>query len=152
MNFELSEEQIMIRETVRDFAEREIKPVAQELDEKAEFSYDLTRKMGELGLFGMYLPEKYGGQGLDILSYIIAVEEIARIDGSQAATLAAHNSLGIGPIFYYGTEEQKLKFLPPLCCGDALWGFGLTEPNAGSDSRGTKTTAVKQGDYWILNG
>jgi len=107
MNFELTEEQQLIRETVRDFAEREIKPVAKELDEKAEFSIELTNKIGELGLFGMYLPEKYGGQGLDNLSYIIAVEEIARVDGSQAATLAAHNSLGIGPLYYYGTEEQK---------------------------------------------
>jgi alkylation response protein AidB-like acyl-CoA dehydrogenase len=98
MNFDLSEEHQLIRETVREFAEREIKPVAQELDEKAEFSTTLTKRMGELGLFGMYLPEKYGGQGLDTLSYIIAVEELARIDGSQAATLAAHNSLGIGPL------------------------------------------------------
>ena len=152
MNFELSEEQVMIRDTVRDFAEREIKPVAKELDEKAEFSYDLTRKMGELGLFGMYLPEQYGGQGLDTLSYIIAVEEIARIDGSQAATLAAHNSLGIGPLFEYGTEEQKMKYLPGLCSGEALWGFGLTEPNAGSDSRGTKTTAVLENGEWVING
>jgi len=152
MNFDLSEEQIMIRETVRDFAEREIKPVAQELDEKAEFSYGLTKKMGELGLFGMYLPEKYGGQGLDTLSYIIAVEEIARIDGSQAATLAAHNSLGIGPLYEYGTEEQKMKYLPRLCTGDALWGFGLTEPNAGSDSRGTKTTAKLEDGKWTING
>ncbi|MEE4255890.1 MAG: acyl-CoA dehydrogenase family protein [Bacteroidales bacterium] len=152
MNFELTEEQQMIRETVRDFAEREIKPVAQELDEKAEFSYDLTAKMGELGLFGMYLPEKYGGQELDTLSYIIAVEELARIDGSQAATLAAHNSLGIGPIYYYGTEEQKMKYLPQLCTGQALWGFGLTEPNAGSDSRGSKTTAKLEGDEWVIDG
>jgi alkylation response protein AidB-like acyl-CoA dehydrogenase len=152
MNFNLSEEQLMIRETVRDFAEREIKPVAQELDEKAEFSYDLTKKMGELGLFGMYLPEKYGGQGLDTLSYIIAVEEIARIDGSQAATLAAHNSLGIGPLYEYGTEEQKMKYLPKLCTGNALWGFGLTEPNAGSDSRGTKTTAKLENGEWTING
>lgn len=152
MNFDLSEEQIMIRDTVRDFAEREIKPVAHELDEKAEFSYDLTKKMGELGLFGMYLPEKYGGQGLDTLSYIIAVEEIARIDGSQAATLAAHNSLGIGPLYEYGTEEQKRKYLPRLCTGDALWGFGLTEPNAGSDSRGTKTTAKLEDGKWTING
>ena len=152
MDYELSDEHKMIAETVRDFAEREIKPVAKDLDEKGEFSPDLTKKMGNLGLFGMCLPEKYGGQGMDTLSYIIAVEEIARIDGSQAATLAAQNSLGIGPIFYYGTEEQKLKYLPLLCTGDALWGFGLTEPNAGSDSRGTKTTAVKQGDSWILNG
>ncbi len=152
MNFELSEEQQMIRDTVRDFAEREIKPVAQELDEKAEFSYDITAKMGELGLFGMYLPEKYGGQGLDTLSYIIAVEELARIDGSQAATLAAHNSLGIGPLYYYGTEEQKMKYLPQLCTGKALWGFGLTEPNAGSDSRGSRTTAKLDGDEWVIDG
>jgi alkylation response protein AidB-like acyl-CoA dehydrogenase len=152
MNFELSDEQNMIRETVRDFAEREIKPVAKELDEKAIFSYDLTKKMGELGLFGMYLPEKYGGQGLDTLSYIIAVEEIARIDGSQAATLAAHNSLGIGPIYEFGNEEQKRKYLPLLCTGEALWGFGLTEPNAGSDSRGSKTTAVLENGDWVING
>lgn len=152
MNFELTEEQSLIRETVRDFAEREIKPLAKELDEKAEFSIELTKKIGELGLFGMYLPEKYGGQELDTLSYIIAVEEIARVDGSQAATLAAHNSLGIGPLYYYGNEEQKMKYLPQLCTGDALWGFGLTEPDAGSDSRATKTKAVLKNDEWIING
>jgi short/branched chain acyl-CoA dehydrogenase len=152
MNYDLSEEQNLIRETVRDFAEREIKPIAKELDEKSEFSNDLTKKMGELGLFGMYLPEKYGGQGLDYLSYVIAVEEIARIDSSQAATLAAHNSLGIGPLYYYGTEEQKMKYLPPLCTGEALWGFGLTEPDAGSDSRGTKTKAYVENGQWVING
>jgi alkylation response protein AidB-like acyl-CoA dehydrogenase len=152
MDFELTQEQKLIRETVREFAEREIRPVARELDEKAEFSQELTRKMGELGLFGMYLPEKYGGQGLDTLSYIIAVEELARVDGSQAATLAAHNSLGIGPIYYYGTEEQKARYLPPLCTGEALWGFGLTEPDAGSDSRGTKTKAYADGNEWVING
>ncbi len=100
----------------------------------------------------MYLPEKYGGQELDTLSYIIAVEEIARIDGSQAATLAAHNSLGIGPLYYYGTEEQKTKYLPQLCTGEALWGFGLTEADAGSDSRGTKTKAVLENEIWTING
>ena len=152
MNFELSDEQNLIRETVRDFAEREIKPRAKELDEKGEFSIELTRKIGELGLFGMNLPEKYGGQGLDTLSYIIAVEEMARVDGSHAATLAAHNSLGIYPLFGYGTEEQKMKYLPQLCTGDALWSFGLTEPGAGSDSRGSKTTAVLDGDEWVING
>ncbi len=152
MDFDLTEEQQLIRDTVRDFAEREIKPVAGELEDKAEFSYELTKRMGELGLFGMTLPEKYGGQGLDTLSYIIAVEEIARVDGSQAATLAAHNSLGISPIFEYGTEEQKMKYLPPLCTGEALWSFGLTEPGAGSDSRGTKTTAVTENDEWVING
>ena len=152
MNFDLNEEQELIRQTVRKFAEREIKPLAKELDEKAEFSIELTKKIGELGLFGMYLPEKYGGQGLDTLSYIIAVEEMARIDSSQAATLAAHNSLGIGPLYYYGTEEQKMKYLPKLCTGEALWAFGLTEPNAGSDSRGTKTYANKEGNEWNING
>lgn len=152
MNFDLTEEQQLIRETVRDFAEREIKPVAKDLDEKAEFSFDLTKKIGELGLFGMNIPEQYGGQGLDTLSYIIAVEEIARVDGSQAATLAAHNSLGIGPLIDYGTEEQKMKYIPQLCTGDALWSFGLTEAGAGSDSRGSKTTAELDGDHWIING
>ena len=152
MDFELTEEQKLIRETVRDFAEREIKPVAKELDEKAIFSYDLTKKMGEIGLFGMNTPEKYGGQGLDTLSYIISVEELARVDGSQAATLAAHNSLGIGPLINYGTEEQKLKHIPQLCTGEALWSFGLTEAGAGSDSRGSKTTAVLDGDEWVING
>jgi short/branched chain acyl-CoA dehydrogenase len=152
MNFEPTEEQDFIRQTVRDFAEREIKPIAQSLDEKEQFSTELTEKMGELGLFGMNLPEKYGGQNLDTLSYIIAVEELARIDGSQAATLAAHNSLGIGPLYYYGTEEQKMKYLPPLCTGKALWAFGLTEPDAGSDSRGTKTKAVLQDGKWRING
>lgn len=152
MNFDLSEEHKMIRETVRNFAEREIKPIAQELDEKAEFSVELTRKIGELGLFGMYLPEKYGGQGLDTLAYIIAVEELARVDASQAATLAAHNSLGIGPLYYFGNEEQKMKYLPKLCTGEALWSFGLTEPEAGSDSRGSKTTAELKDNQWTING
>jgi alkylation response protein AidB-like acyl-CoA dehydrogenase len=101
----------------------------------------------------MNLPVRYGGQGLDTLSYIIAVEEMARVDGSHAATLAAHNSLGIGPIYYYGTEEQKQEYLPQLCTGDALWAFGLTEPSAGSDSRGTKTTAKLTDDNkWLING
>ena len=152
MNFDYTEEQKLIRQTVRDFAEREVKPLAQELDEKGEFSVELTKRMGELGLFGMYLPEKYGGQGLDTLSYIIAVEELARIDSSQAATLAAHNSLGIGPLYYYGTEKQKMKYLPKLCTGENLWAFGLTEPDAGSDSRGTKTTAKLVDGKWNING
>jgi len=148
----INEEHEIIRKAVRDFAEREIKPMAQELDDKGEFSVDLTRKMGQMGLFGMYLPEKYGGTGTDYLSYIIAVEEIARIDGSHAATLAAHNSLGIGPIFNFGTEAQKQKYLPLLCTGDNLWAFGLTEPDAGSDSRGTRTFACDKGDSWEING
>jgi len=148
----LNEEHHIIRKAVRDFAEREIKPLAAELDEKEEFSPELTKKMGELGLFGMQIPEKYGGQGSDYLSYIIAVEEIARVDGSHAATLAAHNSLGIGPIYNFGTEEQKLKFLPGLCTGDELWAFGLTEPEAGSDSRGSKTYVKDLGKQWEIDG
>lgn len=152
MDLSLSNEHKMIRETVRGFAEREIMPVAQELDEKAHFSLDLTKKMGELGLFGIFLPQEYGGQGMDYLSYIIAVEELARIDGSQAATVAAHNSLGIGPIYNYGTKEQKEKYLPKLCTGDALWAFGLTEPEAGSDSRATKTRATLENGEWVING
>ncbi|MFT4093755.1 MAG: acyl-CoA dehydrogenase family protein [Niabella sp.] len=152
MDFNLSETHQQIRSMVRAFAEKEIKPVARELDEQEKFSYALTKEMGALGLFGIYIPEKYGGAGLDYLAYIIAVEEIARIDGSQAATLAAHNSLGIGPIYNYGTEAQKMKYLPKLCTGDGLWSFGLTEPEAGSDSRASKTTARENGGQWIING
>ncbi|MCH5720527.1 acyl-CoA dehydrogenase family protein [Niabella hibiscisoli] len=152
MDFNLNEEHVQLRSMVREFAEKKIKPLAQELDEKESFSYELTRQMGELGLLGIYLPEQYGGAGMDYLAYIIAVEEIARIDGSQAATLAAHNSLGIGPIYNYGTEEQKMRYLPQLCTGNALWSFGLTEPEAGSDSRASKTTARLDGDEWMING
>lgn len=148
----LKEEHHIIRKAVRDFAEREIKPRAAELDEKEEFSPELTKRMGEMGLFGMFLPEKYGGHGSDYLSYIIAVEEMARIDGSHAATLAAHNSLGIGPIYNFGTEEQKLKYLPGLCSGEELWAFGLTEAEAGSDSRGTKTFVKDLGAMWEITG
>jgi len=148
----LNEEHHIIRKAVRDFSEREIKPLAAELDEKEEFSPELTRKMGEMGLFGMFLPEKYGGHGSDYLSYIIAVEEVARVDGSHAATLAAHNSLGIGPIYNFGTEVQKLKYLPGLCTGEELWAFGLTEAEAGSDSRGTKTFVKDLGAMWEING
>jgi alkylation response protein AidB-like acyl-CoA dehydrogenase len=152
LNFELTEEQQLLRETVRDFAEKEILPVAQELDDKEEFSVELTQRMGELGLFGPFVAEEYGGSDLGYISYIIAVEEIARIDGSQAATLAAGNSLGIGPIYYFGTEEQKHKWLPDLCTGRALAAFGLTEPNAGSDAGSSKTTAVLDNGQWVLNG
>ncbi len=148
----LTPEHEMLRRTVRDFAEREIKPVARELDKREEFSIELTRKMGDIGLFGIFVPEEYGGHGMDYMSYVIAVEELARIDSSQAATIAAHNSLGIGPIMYFGTEEQKQNILPRLCTGHNTWAFGLTEPNAGSDSRGSKTFARLEGDEWVING
>jgi short/branched chain acyl-CoA dehydrogenase len=152
VNFNLSIEQQILRNSVRDFAEKEIRPVAAAQDEKEEFSYETMKKMAEFGLFGMFVSEEYGGQGTDYVSYIIAVEEIARIDGSHAATVAAGNSLGIGPIYYYGNETQKLKYLPALCSGQALWGFGLTEPDAGSDAGNSRTTAVEDGDNWIING
>lgn len=148
----ITEEHEMIRKTVRDFAEREIRPVAQELDEKAQFSVDLTRKMGELGLFGLRTPTEYGGMNMDTIAYVLAVEELARVDSSQAATLAAHISLGMGPIMNYGSEAQKKKYLPMLSTGEHLWAFGLTEPDAGSDSRGTRTTARLEDGHWIING
>jgi alkylation response protein AidB-like acyl-CoA dehydrogenase len=140
------------REKVHEFAETEIKPIARELDEHGRFSSSLTRKMGKLGLLGMFLPQVYGGQNTDTLSYIIAVEELARVDSSQAATLAAHNSLGIGPIFNFGSEKQKRFFLPKLVTGEKLWAFGLTEPMAGSDATSVKTTAQNENSEWIVNG
>lgn len=152
MDFSLTMEQEILRKSVRDFSEKEIKPKARDLDEKEEFSYETCQAMGELGLFGMFVSEAYGGQGLDYISYIIAVEELARIDGSHAATIAAGNSLGIGPLYYYGSEEQKRKYLPKLCSGETLWGFGLTEPNAGSDAGNTQTTAILDGNEWVING
>lgn len=137
---------------VRDFAENVIRPKAPVLDSAGSFSEELTLAMGKLGLLGMTVPERYGGSNRDTLSYIIAVEEIARIDGSQAATVAAQNSLGLGPIVKYGTEEQKQKFLPMLLNGSKLWAFGLTEPNAGSDANNTETEARREGDDWVING
>jgi short/branched chain acyl-CoA dehydrogenase len=150
--YQMDEKYEMIRMAVREFAESEVKPVAGELDEKEEFSVSLTQQMGAIGLFGMTVPEEYGGQGLDYISYIIAMEEIARVDGSQAATLAAGNSLGIGPIDQFGSEAQRRRYLPDLCQGRTLMGFGLTEPNAGSDAGATNTAAVKEGDSWVING
>ncbi len=152
LNFDLTEEQNLLRQAVRDFAEKEIAPVIQELDEREEFSVGLTLKMGDLGLLGCFVPEKYGGSNMGYISYIIAVEELARVDGSQAATIAAGNSLGIGLIYYYGSEEQKEEWLPKLCSGKMLAAFGLTEPEAGSDAGGSKTKAELRGDHWVING
>lgn len=151
INRNFTGEQILLRDTVRKFAEEVIKPKARELDEKEEFSVEITKQMAEMGLLACFLPEKYNGSGLDYVSYIMIVEEIARVDGSHAATVAAHNSLGAGPLYYYGNEEQKKKYLPKFAEG-YLWGFGLTEPEAGSDAGNTQTTAVQDGDYWVLNG
>ena len=152
MNPYTNKEHEELRLKVRDFADNEVKALAADLDEKEEFSSHLTQRMGELGLFGISLPQKYGGQGKDYLSLLIAVEEIARVDASQASTLAAHNSLGIGPIYYFGTEKQKRDYLPKLCTGKQVWAFGLTEENAGSDSRGTQTTAELLNETWLING
>jgi alkylation response protein AidB-like acyl-CoA dehydrogenase len=141
-----------LREQVRAFAEEEIRPVAEALDEEASFSNELTERMFDMGLLRINLSEEYGGLGLDTLSYIIAVEELARVDSSQAATVAAHNSLGIAPITLFGTREQKRRFLPKLTAGKKLWAFGLTEVNAGSDSNNTETTASLNNGKWTING
>ena len=151
LNRNLTEDQILIRDTIRSFAEDNIRKQSKILDENEEFSYEITAQMSELGLLGAFLPSEYGGAELDYVSYIIAVEELARVDSSQAATIAAHNSLGTGPLYYFGNDEQKKKYLPQLSVGK-LWGFGLTEPEAGSDAGNTQTTAVQDGDYWVLNG
>lgn len=151
-DFGLSEEHKELRRNVRDFAENEIAPVAQQLDETETFSLDMTRKMADLGLFGIVVSEEYGGPHMDYLAYIIAVEEVARIDGSHAATVAAANSLGIGPIYYFGNEKQKKEWLPRLCKGEILASFGLTEPNAGSDAGSSKTSARLENGRWVING
>lgn len=148
----LNESHEALRVRVREFAEKEIRPVAARLDENEEFSIELTAKMGEMGFFGVQVPKEYGGQDLDTLSYIIIVEELARVDSSQAATIAAVNSLGIGPILKYGTELQKRKFLPDLCTGKKVWAFGLTEDNAGSDAMGSETRARLEDGQWVING
>lgn len=152
LSYDLSPEQELLRKSVREFAEKEIKPLRQALDEKEEFSVELTQKMGRLGLFGMTVDPQYGGQGLDYLSYCIAVEELARVDGCQAATVSAENTLGIMPIYRWGSEAQKRKYLPALCSGQTLWGFGLTEPEAGSDAGNSKTHARLEKGCWIING
>ena len=147
-----SDEHNMIRQTVREFAEKEIRPLAYQIDRDESFSVELVNKMGDLGLFGMCIPQKYGGQGLDYLSLIIAIEEIARVDSSQAGTVSVHNSLGLGPIYYHGTDHQKEKFLPELCTGKHIWAFALTEPDSGSDSRSSNTRANLKQNKWVING
>jgi len=152
LDYDLTEEQNLTRRAVRDFAEREIAPVAQELDEREEFSVELTQKMARIGLLGCCVPEKYGGADMGYVSYIIAVEELARIDGSQAATIAAANSLGVGPIYQFGNDKQKAEWLPKLCSGEMLAAFGLTEPDAGSDAGNSRTTAELKNGNWVING
>lgn len=153
MIFELTEEQNLIRDMVREFAEAEIAPTAKIRDEEERFDRPLMfDKLGELGLTGIVFPEEYGGAGADYISYAIAVEELSRVCASTGVTLSAHLSLCANPIYLFGNEEQKQQFLAPLAKGEKLGAFGLTEPSAGSDAGGTKTTAVRDGDEWILNG
>lgn len=153
MNFVLTEEQNLIREMVRSFAETEVAPSAAERDENERFDRALMYdRLAELGLTGIVFPEEYGGAGADYISYAIAVEELSRVCGSTGVTLSAHLSLCANPIYMFGTEEQKQKFLVPLAKGEKIGAFGLTEPSAGSDAGGTKTTATRDGNEWILNG
>lgn len=153
MNFELTEEQNLIRDMVREFAEAEVAPSAKVRDEEERFDRALMfDRLAELGLTGVVFPEEYGGAGADYISYAIAVEELSRVCASTGVTLSAHLSLCANPIYLFGTEEQKQQFLTPLAQGEKLGGFGLTEPSAGSDAGGTKTTAHKEGDHWILSG
>jgi short/branched chain acyl-CoA dehydrogenase len=152
MDFDLSDEQRLLRDTVRDFARQEVAPVAEELDRTKAFPYELVAKMGELGLMGIPFPEQYGGGGADTLAYALAVEELTRIDSSVAITMAAHTSLGTMPIYLWGTDEQKDDWLPQLCAGKKLAAFGLTEPEAGSDAGNTHTRAALEDGQWVVNG
>ncbi|MBD7909199.1 acyl-CoA dehydrogenase [Sporosarcina gallistercoris] len=152
MNFTLSEEHEMIRKMVRDFAEKEVAPTAAERDEEERFDMDLFKKMAELGLTGIPWPEEYGGIGSDYLAYVIAVEELSRVCASTGVTLSAHTSLAGWPVFKYGTEEQKQKYLRPMAEGTKIGAYGLTEPGSGSDAGGMKTTAKLDGDDYVLNG
>src|ERR671930_790601 len=152
MDFELTQEQRLLRDTVREFARQEVAPVAEELDRTKAFPYEIVGKMGELGLMGIPFPEDYGGGGADTLTYALAVEELARVDSSVCITLAAHTSLGTMPIHLWGTEEQKAEWLPELASGRKLAAFGLTEPEAGSDAGATRTRAVLEDGEWVING
>ncbi len=152
MDFDLSPDHELIRRTVREFAEGEVAPVAEELDRTKSFPYEIVRKLGELNLMGIPFPEEYGGGGGDTLAYALAVEELTRVDSSVAITLCAHTSLGTQPIYLFGSEEQKREWLPRLCAGEALGAFGLTEPEAGSDAGNTRTRARLEDGEWVIDG
>jgi len=147
-----SEQHLQVREMVRQFAHDEVAPVAARHDADSTFPWDNVRKMGELGLLGIPWPEELGGAGLDLISYMIVIQELAKIDASHGLTVSAHTTLGTSPIVRFGTDEQKRRYVPLLATGKVMGGFGLTEPEAGSDAAGTKTTAVRKGDRYILNG
>jgi alkylation response protein AidB-like acyl-CoA dehydrogenase len=152
MDFDLSADHELIRRTVRDFAEGEVAPVAEELDRTKAFPYGIVAKLGELGLMGIPFPQEYGGGGGDTLAYALAVEELTRVDSSVAITLCAHTSLGTQPVYLFGSEEQKREWLPRLCSGERLGAFGLTEPEAGSDAGNTRTRARLQDGEWVIDG
>ena len=154
MDFHLSKEQLMLQKMYREFAENEVKPLAQEVDEEERFPEETVKKMAKLGMMGIYLPKEYGGAGADVLSYVMAVEEMAKVCGTTSVIISAHTSLCCAPVFENGTEEQKQKYLPKLCSGEWIGAFGLTEPGAGTDAQGQQTTAVlsEDGKTWTLNG
>jgi alkylation response protein AidB-like acyl-CoA dehydrogenase len=152
MNFELNENQRMIAQMVRDFAEKEIRPYRNQWDDEEFFPVDAMKKMGELGLLGIYIPEEYGGSGFGYFEYATALMELGKVCGGIGLSVAAHNSLCSGHIYYHGTEEQKRKYLPKLASGEFIGAWGLTEPNTGSDAMRMKTVAVKDGEYWVING
>ena len=152
MDFDISDEQRLLRETVREFALAEVKPVAEELDRTKSFPYEIVTKLGELNLMGIPFPQEYGGAGSDSLSYAIAVEELARIDSSVAITLCSHTSLGTQPVYLYGDDRQKRELMPDLCSGRKLGAFGLTEPEAGTDAGNTQTRADLADGEWTING
>ena len=152
MDFDLTDEQEAIRRLARDFAEGEVRPVAEELDREKRFPYEIVAKLGELGLMGIPYPEEHGGGGADNLSYALAIEELTRVDSSVAITVAAHTSLGTWPVYAYGSDELKAEWLPRLCSGERLGAFGLTEPEAGSDAGNTRTRAVRENGHWVING
>jgi short/branched chain acyl-CoA dehydrogenase len=152
MNFDLTDEQRLIQQTVREFAQTEVAPRAEEMDRTHQFPYDLVATMADLGLMGLPYPERYGGAGGDTVSYAIAVEEVSRADASTGITLAAHVSLGSAPFYLFGSEAQKQDYLVPLARGERLWGFGLTEPEAGSDAGATRTRAELHNGCWVING
>src|SRR3954466_12382523 len=151
-SFYFSEQHHAVREMVRAFAQTEVAPVAAHFDEVAKFPWENVRRMGELGLLGIPWSEELGGAGFDLTSYIIAIYEMAKVDASHAITISAHTTLGTSPIVYFGTTAQKKRYVPVLASGKVLGGFGLTEPSAGSDAASTRTTAVRKGSHYLLNG
>ena len=152
MDFQFTEQQSMIRDMVREFAEAEVKPLAKEIDETERFPIENVKKMGEMGLNGLAYPEEYGGSGAGQVAYVLAVEELAKVCATTAIILSASASLGSWPIYKFGTEEQKQKYLAPICRGEKLSAFALTEPSAGTDASMQKSTAVLEGDHYVLNG